>query len=119
MEYEVFVPPCLAGDPPRPQWAGTLPPSVAYGSQFSVSYSLIVGQTLGRVVLMAPAALTHHHDSNQRYVELDIEAINLTNTGALINAPVNATRAPPGWYMIFLISSSGVPSEARWLQLGM
>jgi hypothetical protein len=32
-------------------------------------------------------------------------------------AAATATVAPPGWYMIFLLGDSGVPSVASWLRL--
>jgi hypothetical protein len=33
-----------------------------------------------------------------------------------VSAPANANLAPPGYYMLFLVSSSGVPSVAQILK---
>ena len=52
---------------------------------------------------------------DQRFVGLSFTA----NSGALIvTAPPNGNIAPPGYYMLFLVDSSGVPSVARFVQLG-
>ena len=32
--------------------------------------------------------------------------------------PANATIAPPGFYMLFLVSVGGAPSTATWIGLG-
>jgi hypothetical protein len=35
-----------------------------------------------------------------------------------LTAPADGTVAPPGWHMLFLMNSNGVPSVARWVLLG-
>src|SRR5258708_37755087 len=35
-----------------------------------------------------------------------------------VTAPPNANIAPPGYYMLFILNSSGVPSGASFVQLG-
>ena len=32
-----------------------------------------------------------------------------------VTAPPNGNIAPPGYYMLFLLNSSGVPSLASWI----
>jgi galactose oxidase-like protein len=34
-----------------------------------------------------------------------------------VSAPVNARVAPPGWYMIHVLNSAGVPSKARVIKI--
>jgi hypothetical protein len=34
-----------------------------------------------------------------------------------LTAPANANQAPPGYYMLFLVNSNGVPSIAPIIQL--
>jgi hypothetical protein len=34
-----------------------------------------------------------------------------------VQAPANANLAPPGYYMLFILDTSGVPSVAATLQL--
>ncbi len=33
------------------------------------------------------------------------------------HAPANSRKAPPGYYMLFLLSDQGVPSKAAWVKL--
>ena len=37
----------------------------------------------------------------------------------MVNVTVTNNRniAPPGWYMLFLVSNAGVPSVASWIHL--
>ena len=38
--------------------------------------------------------------------------------GALtIEAPANANLAPPGYYMLFIVTGTGVPSVARFARI--
>jgi hypothetical protein len=34
-----------------------------------------------------------------------------------VQAPANANLAPPGYYMLFLVNSNGVPSVSKILKL--
>ncbi|HEY7271467.1 MAG TPA: galactose oxidase-like domain-containing protein [Actinoplanes sp.] len=34
-----------------------------------------------------------------------------------LELPATATLAPPGWYMLFVVDTDGVPSEASWVHL--
>ena len=50
---------------------------------------------------------------NQRYVPLVFSA----SAGSLsVTAPANANLAPPGYYMLFIVSTNGVPSIARFVK---
>jgi hypothetical protein len=51
---------------------------------------------------------------DQRLVELSFTAGNGSVT---VTAPPNGNVAPPGYYMLFLLNNSGVPSIAPFLQL--
>jgi hypothetical protein len=62
----------------------------------------------GGVVLMALGSITHSFDMNQRYVPL---AHNESNPGKVtVDPPADAHAAPPGDYILYLISEAGVPS---------
>jgi hypothetical protein len=97
---------------PRPTISGA-PAAINYGAAFSV-------QTPGpadvaEVVLMRPAAVTHAFNQAQRYVGCAITgrsaaAVNLT-------APPDGTVAPPGHYLLFLLSHDRVPSTGVWIRL--
>jgi hypothetical protein len=34
-----------------------------------------------------------------------------------INSPEHGAIAPPGYYLLFVVSNTGVPSEARYVRL--
>ena len=88
------------------------PTTVGYGTAFQVTTPNATD--IARVVLVRPAATTHAFDMEQRLVGLTFTR----GAGALTAvAPPGATYAPPGYYMLFLIDSRGVPSIARFVQL--
>ena len=62
----------------------------------------------GGVMLMALGSITHSFDMNQRYVPL---THNESNPGKVtVDPPADAHTAPPGDYILYLISEAGVPS---------
>ena len=65
-------------------------------------------------MLIRPGAVTHSSDSNQRLVQLGLTtAANRIS----ISVPSEPNLAPPGWYMLFVVDSTGVPSVAAWVHL--
>ena len=66
--------------------------------------------------LIRQSSTTHQINSDQRCIGLLFHG---TAHDRLVAAmPPNGGVAPPGYYMLFLVSSSGVPSVAHWLRLG-
>jgi PKD repeat protein len=66
------------------------------------------------VVLIRLGAPTHAFDMEQRLVGLSYTA----GAGVLnVTAPSSGNIAPPGYYMLFILNSAGVPSIARFVQL--
>jgi len=65
-------------------------------------------------VLMRPGAPTHAFDMEQRLVGLTYtRGLGLLN----VTAPPNGNVAPPGYYMLFALTSAGVPSVASFVHL--
>ena len=87
------------------------PAGVAWGSTFRVN----TPDAVARVVLVAPGSTTHANDMNQRHVELSFIP---AEGGVQAIAPPGANVAPPGPYMLFLLNAAGVPSVARFVQVG-
>lgn len=88
--------------------------NLAYGEMFGIfSEHAAPGM---RAVLVAPAAVTHSVDMNQRVVALKVQQ-TLPGGGLNVLSPAGAAIAPPGFYMLFLIDASGTPSQARWVRL--
>lgn len=69
------------------------------------------------VHLIRPMATTHSVDSEQRLVELRFHRRH--GCRLAVEAPTQATIAPPGWYMLFIVNHHDVPSVARWVHLAM
>lgn len=112
---EIYKPPYLfdsSGNPAtRPSITGA-PSNVAYGNQFTVQTPDALN--IGQVVLVRNGTVTHAFGMDQREVELSFTA----GSGALtVSAPPNGNIAPPGYYMMFLLNSAGVPSLASFLQI--
>jgi hypothetical protein len=66
------------------------------------------------VSFIAIGSVTHAFDMNQRFMWL---TFSKTGTGLTVQAPTNRNLAPPGYYMLFILNSTGVPSKAKIIQL--
>ena len=113
---EIYSPPYLFnGDgtaATRPSITSVSPSAFSYGGSFQVFTS--AAANIGSVVLMRPGAQTHAFDMEQRMVGLSFTAGN----GVLnVTAPPNGNIAPPGYYMLFALTTAGVPSVATFVNL--
>jgi Domain of unknown function (DUF1929) len=94
----------------RPSISG-VPATVSYGSSFTVQTA---NTDIGSVVLLRPGSVTHSFDMDQRFVGLSFT----TGNGELtVNLPSNSNLVPPGYYMLFLVNKSGVPSIASFMKV--
>ena len=107
---EIYEPPYLFKGP-RPTIASA-PTAVDWNQGFSVSTP---NANINRAVLIAPGATTHATDMHQRYVPLRITGRRPCTLD--LASPSNANVAPPGYYMLFLVDSAGVPSVAKWVRI--
>jgi Domain of unknown function (DUF1929)/PKD domain len=88
------------------------PDTVPYGTAFQVQTP--DAADISSVVLVRPGAPTHAFDMEQRLVGLSYTA----GSGVLnVTSPPNGNIAPPGYYMLFILDSAGVPSVARFMRL--
>jgi Galactose oxidase-like, Early set domain len=109
---EIYSPPYLFKGP-RPT-ISSAPKSVGYGKSFEISTPDAASIT--RVALVKPSGATHALGQDQRYVNVSIT--HASGTRLTVTAPPDGNHAPPGWYMLFILNSSGVPSVASWVQVG-
>ncbi|MFC7310122.1 galactose oxidase-like domain-containing protein [Streptomyces monticola] len=66
--------------------------------------------------LMRPSAVTHTTDVEQRSV--DLKMTKDENKGTVtVDVPRDRALVPPGWYMLFVTDTEGIPSEAKWVQV--
>ena len=73
-------------------------------SSAPASRSTTPDDDITKATLMAPSAVTHAVDMNQRFV-----ALQVTQHDGCVDlvAPANANVAPSGWYMLFLLNRLG------------
>jgi galactose oxidase len=88
------------------------PSSVKYGQVFLVGTPDVTN--ISQVTWIRLSSVTHSFNQNQRLNHLQFTQA----TGGLnITAPANGNLAPPGYYMLFLVNSNGVPSVASIIQI--
>lgn len=88
--------------------------STTYGS--AVSVLTPNASDIGSVCLIAPGAVTHHTDTNQRYIKI---GFSITSPSEIsIDIPSSVDVAPPACYMLFILDNAGIPSEAHFIQIG-
>src|SRR5262249_11179914 len=90
---------------------GGAPPTAHYGSTLAMQSPDAATIALGS--LIRPGPVTHAFDEDQRSLTLPFTVSGNTLT---VQTPANANLAPPGYYMLFLVNASGVPSVASWVQ---
>jgi hypothetical protein len=109
--YEIYSPPYLFNGP-RPV-ISAVTSSIAYGQQFTITTP--DAANIKRVALLRPAATTHaDHMDDHYYVDLTWVS---SSRQLAVNAPATANMAPPGYYMLVIVNSNGVPSVMPFVQL--
>ena len=67
---------------------------------------------IASVSLIKTGAMTHAINMSQRFIPLSFS----TGSGSLtVQAPANAAVAPPGYYMLWIVDTNGVPSVSRMI----
>src|SRR5262249_37672413 len=98
----------------RPQITGLSSPGpFHYGTPFSVFYTST--SPISSAVLVRPGSSTHASNMEQRLIVLF--SGNSPGNPLALSTPADGTIAPPGYYMLFLVDSAGVPSKASFIQL--
>lgn len=93
----------------RPVLTGAPATMAANGAAvtMTVSSETLKASADGGVVLLATGSTTHSFDQNQRYVRLNYTRSGNTLT---VSPPSSNQEAPVGDYLMFAVSSAGVPS---------
>ncbi len=108
---EIYSPPYLFRGP-RPKISAA-PAAVGYGEEFTIESPDTC--RIDRIVFMRPSSITHHTNTDQRYLPLPWN--QKSNCELRVTAPSNPSEAPPGYYLLFLLDDCGVPSVARFVCL--
>src|SRR6266850_2394075 len=110
---EIYSPPYLFDASGSPATRPTIindPASVGYGAAFQIQTP--DAASISSIALVRPGAPTHAFDMDQRLISLSFTV----GSGVLnATAPPNGNIAPPGYYMLFILNSSGVPSVAKFV----
>jgi hypothetical protein len=106
---EIYSPPYLFKGA-RPT-ISSVQTQVLYGSSFTVTTP--DAASISSVALVRTPSVTHGFDMNGRYVPLSFSK----GSGELtVQAPANGNITPPGYYMLFIVNSNGVPSVASFVR---
>ncbi|MFV0127716.1 galactose oxidase-like domain-containing protein [Streptomyces sp. HMX112] len=109
---EVFTPPYLHGaGRPRPV-LGQGPRELDQNGR--ATFRTRDAARIEKARLMRPSAVTHTTDVEQRSIALGLTRGADTVT---VEAPLDRTLVPPGWYMLFVVDRDGRPSEAEWIRV--
>jgi hypothetical protein len=85
--------------------------AAGYGSSITAT----VSGAIREVNLVRPSATTHSSDNEQRLV--DLEFTSTATDSITLTLPSNPALAPPGWYLVFVVNTDGIPSVGKWLHL--
>ena len=91
----------------------TTPEKIKHNDEFEVKYEF--SWDIHRVVFISPGSMTHAFDMNQRLVELEFEE----KEGKIlkIKSPKDGHVAPPGYYILFILSEHNVPSTGEFIRI--
>jgi hypothetical protein len=96
----------------RPAISGA--PTVGdYGASITIPTSN--ASSITRATLLRLPDTTHHYDANMRCLFLNVQS--RTSSSVTVEAPLNANLAPPGYYMVHVLNSAGIPSIAEIIRI--
>jgi hypothetical protein len=118
LSAELYYPPYLFNPDgslaPRPTIVNA-PQTIAYSSTFALETAQ-PNPTIAKVTLNKLGATTHAFNMGQHFLPL-----SFTRNGSnrlSVSAPASPNLAPPGYYLLFVIDTNGVPSVAKVVKVG-
>jgi galactose oxidase len=111
LNAQYFSPPYLFGGA-RPV-ISSVPTSLRFGQSFRITTSQ--ASRIAKVTLIRTGSVTHGFDMNQRFRQFFTftkDATGLTMTGI-----TNANLTPPGYYMMFIVDTNGIPSVGKIVKI--
>jgi hypothetical protein len=107
---QLFSPPYLFAGA-RPSIASA-PVSAGYGQTVFIGTPDVA--SISKVTLLREGSVTHTNSMSQGFQTL---SFTKTSTGLNVTMPANANLATPGYYMLFILNGSGVPSVGSIIQV--
>lgn len=117
LNAEVYFPPYLFnanGTPANRPIISSAPMSVSPATKFRIGTP--TPSAISRVTMIKSGSVTHSFDMDQRFLQLPFTVIGSELEATL---PANTFETPPGFYLVFVINSQGVPSEAAMMRVNV
>jgi hypothetical protein len=111
LRISIYTPAFAQPGVPRP---GVTSVSTGEEATFGESFDLGVVGDVVAASLTSPGSSTHQTDTNMRLVDLPITGSGSTRRATV---PSNPALLPPGPYMLTVLTTSGIPSVARWINI--
>lgn len=115
--YRLLRPPYFDGNPSRPRIDPGLPFEMQYGGQYEFTYSWTgtpPAQETMEASLTGFGSVTHGFDQGGRFVPLALVVVGDPSARRLrVTLPSNPNLAPPGPFMLWLVSKHNPPLGAR------
>jgi galactose oxidase len=92
--------------------AAAAPATIRYGQTFRILTAN--ASSIAKVSLIRLATVTHAFDENGRQLRL---TFTKDATGLTVTAPGSGNIAPPGYYMVFIVDGTDVPSVAKIVKI--
>jgi cytochrome c peroxidase len=115
-EARIYSPPYLFAGP-RPEITNIIDGQelVVGAASLTIEFSGSVRSERG-VALMAPGAATHSYNQSQSYLPLRV--VSGPGNGAItVEPPATINEAPPGEYLLHIISEEGAPSVGVYVRV--
>jgi galactose oxidase len=120
---QIFQPPYITSGAPRPEITDA-PIYMEWGEGYTIEYDANEGQPVTKAALIRLGSVTHGFDQDQRYIPLTITSSTGGSQPTItVNAPADGNIAPPGYYMLWILSqyanNAYAPCElAAYVQVG-
>ena len=115
-DVEIFSPPYLFqpnGQPAARPTINSAPAQITLGDTFNVSISSSLAVTSASLIRLP--TVTHGLNFDQRRVVLNVQSPSTTNV--TLTVANDSAQVPPGYYMLFVMNSNGVPSIAKFVKV--
>ena len=110
LRIELYEPPYVGLS--RPEIAD-VPTTITCGEQFTLETPH--ANSIGRVALIRTGSVTHGFNPDQRYVACGFERSGPNRLE--VSAPPTSAIAPPGYYLLFVVTRNRIPSEGRFVRV--
>jgi len=107
---EVYSPPYLFKGA-RPTIT-SVPGTINYGTPFFLETPNAA--SVGQVTLLGAGSMMRTFNGGQRFLELSFQ---VTTGGLTVQAPANGSLAPPGYYLLFILNTNGIPSVGSFVRV--